>query len=93
MCCWFVTFKKARTRGPMRRADPPRPLISYNLPSCIAMQVYNFNVPTFGPGVVYDVDQKVCMLQWRLGGAGVGEGGVAREMRKIFAPARGGLRR
>ena len=57
------------------------------------MQVYNFNVPTFGPGVVYDVDQKVCMLQWRLGGAGVGEGGVAREMRKIFAPARGGLRR
>ena len=77
----------------MRRADPPRPLISYTLPSCIAMQVYNFNVPTFGPGVVYDVDQKVCMLQWRLGGAGVGEGGVAREMRKIFAPARGGLRR
>ena len=28
-------------------------------------QVYNFNVPTFGPGVVYDVDQKVRTEQFR----------------------------
>ena len=29
------------------------------------MQVYNFNVPTFGPGVVFDVDQKVRTEQFR----------------------------
>lgn len=29
------------------------------------VQVYNFNVPTFGPGVVYDVDQKVRTEQFR----------------------------
>mmetsp|Transcript_6366 Transcript_6366/g.14126 ORF Transcript_6366/g.14126 Transcript_6366/m.14126 type:complete len:494 (+) Transcript_6366:74-1555(+) len=28
-------------------------------------EVYNFNVPTFGPGVVYDVDQKVRTEQFR----------------------------
>ncbi len=28
-------------------------------------QVYNFNIPTFGPGVVYDVDQKVRTEQFR----------------------------
>jgi cytochrome P450 len=27
--------------------------------------VYNFNVPTFGKGVVYDVDQKVRTEQFR----------------------------
>ena len=26
------------------------------------MQVYEFNVPTFGRGVVFDVDHKVTML-------------------------------
>lgn len=29
------------------------------------VQVYNFNVPTFGKGVVYDVDQKVRTEQFR----------------------------
>jgi hypothetical protein len=29
------------------------------------MQVYNFNVPTFGKGVVYDVDQKTRTEQFR----------------------------
>lgn len=29
------------------------------------MQVYDFNVPTFGKGVVYDVDQKVRTEQFR----------------------------
>lgn len=29
------------------------------------LQVYNFNVPTFGKGVVYDVDQKVRTEQFR----------------------------
>ena len=29
------------------------------------LQVYNFNVPTFGPGVVYDVDQKIRTEQFR----------------------------
>lgn len=28
-------------------------------------QVYNFNVPTFGYGVVYDVDQRVRSEQFR----------------------------
>ena len=28
-------------------------------------QVYNFNVPTFGPGVVYDVEQKVRLEQFK----------------------------
>ncbi|KAG1666372.1 hypothetical protein FOA52_007910 [Chlamydomonas sp. UWO 241] len=28
-------------------------------------EVYNFNVPTFGPGVIYDVDQKVRTEQFR----------------------------
>lgn len=28
-------------------------------------QVYNFNVPTFGKGVVYDVDQRVRSEQFR----------------------------
>ena len=32
---------------------------------CASRQVYNFNVPTFGPGVVYDVDQKVRTEQFR----------------------------
>ncbi len=26
------------------------------------VQVYEFNVPTFGKGVVFDVDHKVCLL-------------------------------
>ena len=30
------------------------------------LQVYDFNVPTFGPGVVYDVDQKVRTEQFRM---------------------------
>lgn len=30
-----------------------------------AAQVYNFNIPTFGPGVVYDVDIKVRNEQFR----------------------------
>jgi hypothetical protein len=29
------------------------------------IKVYNFNVPTFGPGVVYDVEQKVRTEQFR----------------------------
>lgn len=29
------------------------------------VQVYNFNIPTFGPGVVYDVDIKVRNEQFR----------------------------
>lgn len=29
------------------------------------LQVYNFNVPTFGKGVVYDVDQKTRTEQFR----------------------------
>ena len=29
-------------------------------------EVYNFNVPTFGPGVVYDVDVKIRSEQFRL---------------------------
>ncbi|PNH01769.1 Obtusifoliol 14-alpha demethylase [Tetrabaena socialis] len=29
-------------------------------------EVYNFNIPTFGPGVVYDVDQKVRTEQFRM---------------------------
>jgi cytochrome P450 len=32
---------------------------------CVLVQVYNFNVPTFGKGVVYDVDQKVRTEQFR----------------------------
>lgn len=32
--------------------------------SC-TFQVYNFNVPTFGKGVVYDVDQKTRTEQFR----------------------------
>lgn len=31
----------------------------------LPLQVYSFNVPTFGPGVVYDVDQKVRTEQFR----------------------------
>lgn len=31
----------------------------------LVLQVYNFNVPTFGKGVVYDVDQKVRTEQFR----------------------------
>lgn len=31
----------------------------------VMLQVYNFNVPTFGKGVVYDVDQKVRTEQFR----------------------------
>ena len=39
------------------------------LPHCccpsLLRQVYNFNVPTFGRGVVYDVDQRVRSEQFR----------------------------
>jgi len=35
------------------------------LTSFPTFQVYSFNVPTFGPGVVYDVDQKVRTEQFR----------------------------
>lgn len=38
---------------------PPSPFLT------LCDQVYNFNVPTFGPGVVYDVDQKVRTEQFR----------------------------
>jgi hypothetical protein len=31
----------------------------------IKSQVYSFNVPTFGPGVVFDVDQKTRTEQFR----------------------------
>lgn len=34
-------------------------------PACWLAQVYNFNVPTFGKGVVYDVDQKTRTEQFR----------------------------
>jgi sterol 14-demethylase len=34
-------------------------------PGDLRMQVYNFNVPTFGKGVVYDVDQKTRTEQFR----------------------------
>lgn len=34
-------------------------------PASSLLQVYNFNVPTFGKGVVYDVDQKVRTEQFR----------------------------
>ena len=32
---------------------------------CSSSQVYQFNVPTFGPGVVFDVDYSVRMEQYR----------------------------
>jgi sterol 14-demethylase len=35
------------------------------MPGDLHMQVYNFNVPTFGKGVVYDVDQKTRTEQFR----------------------------
>lgn len=41
----------------------------FNITQCIPHnaypQVYNFNIPTFGPGVVYDVDIKVRNEQFR----------------------------
>lgn len=36
-----------------------------NLGAPVSTQVYNFNIPTFGPGVVYDVDIKVRNEQFR----------------------------
>lgn len=41
-------------------SKPPSPQ-----PSLAPPQVYNFNVPTFGKGVVYDVDQRVRSEQFR----------------------------
>ena len=40
----------------------PTPICGVGL---IRTKVYNFNVPTFGPGVVYDVEQKVRTEQFR----------------------------
>jgi len=37
----------------------------WTTPTPPVAQVYSFNVPTFGPGVVYDVDQKVRTEQFR----------------------------
>jgi cytochrome P450 len=52
-----------------RKKDPPALLRNF-FPDFIittlhCTQVYQFNVPTFGPGVVFDVDYSVRMEQFR----------------------------
>ena len=53
----------------MRTCDkqmrPSQVLPSLEPVCCFAAQVYKFNVPTFGPGVVFDVDVKTRTEQIR----------------------------
>lgn len=51
-----------RGAGPSLCLQPPRLPPAHTPPP---PQVYNFNVPTFGRGVVYDVDQRVRSEQFR----------------------------
>lgn len=78
-CCWFPTSSN-RGAGCSHGVQPSllaaahgqhpwklcRLLLSPGrLPPARPRQVYNFNVPTFGRGVVYDVDQRVRSEQFR----------------------------
>ena len=52
------------THGWVDQADLT-PRLRRHPPPSNPQQVYNFNVPTFGKGVVYDVDQRVRSEQFR----------------------------